>query len=167
MWLESIPGQGSTFFFTVRPESVRVGPCRFVSSERPRLTDKRLLVVDDNLTSQRILTTLADKWQMLVVVFSCGSEALTLLKEGKQHFDLAVLDVQMPEMDGLEATRRIKADCAGQQAPWIIALTANAMEGDQEMYLQTGMDDYLGKPIKSGELAAALARAATRSRADF
>jgi CheY-like chemotaxis protein len=167
MWLESIPGQGSTFFFTVRPESVPVSPRRFVSSERPRLTGKRLLVVDDNLTSQRILTTLADKWQMLVVVFSCGSEALTLLKEGKQHFDLAVLDVQMPEMDGLEATRRIKADCAGQQAPWIIALTANAMEGDREMCLQARMDDYLGKPIKSGELAAALARAATRSRADF
>ena len=74
------------------------------------------------------------------------------------------MDAQMPEMDGLEATRRIKADFAGKRAHWIISLTANAIEGDREMCLQAGMDDYLGKPIKRPDLAASLVRASAAIR---
>jgi len=70
------------------------------------------------------------------------------------------MDVQMPEMDGLEATRRIRTEFVQEGRPWIIALTANAMEGDREQCLAAGMNDYLGTPIKSAELADALARAA-------
>jgi CheY-like chemotaxis protein len=70
------------------------------------------------------------------------------------------MDVQMPELDGLEATRRICARWPRGQRPQIIAMTANAMQGDREMCLQAGMDDYISKPIRIAELAAALERAA-------
>ncbi|MBP6506410.1 MAG: CHASE domain-containing protein [Opitutaceae bacterium] len=301
MWLESEPGLGSTFFFTVKVEPVHAGSRLFVAMSRPALRGKRLLVVDDNATNRRILSTLADKWGMSAAVVSSGTAALALLQAGerfdvgildmqmpgmdgvmlaralralssggdfpiillssiggnhdkaepglfdasiakpakpsqlydavvkvfssaapfpmvpatridvtaigtthtehlllaednavnqkvalhmlarigyradavangmevlsalrRQAYDIILMDVQMPEMDGLEATRQIRAGAAGtNRKPWIIALTANAMEGDRELCLAAGMDDYLGKPIKSTELANALARART------
>jgi CheY-like chemotaxis protein len=69
------------------------------------------------------------------------------------------MDVQMPEMDGVEATTIIRDRC-GERRPWIIALTANVLQGDRERYLGVGMDDYISKPIRVEELAKALARAA-------
>jgi CheY-like chemotaxis protein len=70
------------------------------------------------------------------------------------------MDVQMPEMDGLAATRRLRAEQRpDRRRPWVVALTANAMQGDREICLEAGMDDYISKPIKPPELAAALARA--------
>lgn len=75
------------------------------------------------------------------------------------------MDVQMPQMDGLEATRRIRAEMAVAVQPQIVAMTANAMEGDREACLAAGMDDYLSKPIKPAALATALERAAKRRAA--
>ena len=72
---------------------------------------------------------------------------------------LVLMDVEMPELDGLETSRRIHAEWRGQR-PWIIAMTANALQGDREQCLAAGMDDYLSKPIRSEELVAALARSA-------
>jgi CheY-like chemotaxis protein len=87
-----------------------------------------------------------------------GLEVLSALE--RQPYDIVLMDVQMPEMDGLEATRRIRAaQETGKPVPWIIALTANAMEGDREVCEKAGMDDYVSKPIKSGDLVAALLRA--------
>jgi CheY-like chemotaxis protein len=87
-----------------------------------------------------------------------GLEVIEALR--RQTYDVILMDVQMPEMDGLEATRRI---VAGQpdpaKRPWIIALTANAVQGDRELCLAAGMDDYISKPIKKEQLLAALSRA--------
>ena len=297
MWLESEPGRGSIFFFTLCAEWIRTAQ-PFVSAGRVQLQGKRILVVDDNATNRRILTSLTEKWGMRPTVADGAQLALKLLRQGgqfdfaiidmlmpdmdgvmlareirllpgwekvplllfssigqksmkeepglfaaclskpakpsqlydaivkilsgtrsatatpwpvvaaepvdiqsehillaednvvnqkvalhmlarigyradlaanglevlqamkRQPYDIILMDVQMPEMDGLEATQKIRAaQSASRSRPWIIALTANAMEGDREICLRAGMDDYLGKPIKAAEIAAAINRA--------
>jgi PAS domain S-box-containing protein len=296
MWVESTPGVGSTFFFSLAAEWIAPGPRPYVADTTAALRGKHLLVVDDNEPNRRILSTLAGKWGLACTAVASGPETLALLRQN-QRFDIAILDmqmpdmdgfmlatelrrlpagaalplvllssighvedvparhlfaallnkpakpaqifevltrilsvtepsatenafvipvaaehhpdhlllaednsvnqkvalhmlarlgyradiaanglevleacktvsydiilmdVQMPEMDGLEATRRLKADPAHKLRPWIIALTANAMDGDAEHCREAGMDDYLSKPIKKEDLGAALDRA--------
>jgi CheY-like chemotaxis protein len=86
-----------------------------------------------------------------------GLEVLQAVE--RQPYDVILMDVQMPEMDGLEATRRLCAELPNEKRPRIIAMTANAMQGDREMCLQAGMDDYISKPIRVEELAQALNQA--------
>ena len=85
---------------------------------------------------------------------SNGVEAIECIE--RQRYDVVLMDVQMPEMDGLEATRRITAKWAADQRPRIIAMTANAMQGDREACLAAGMDDYVTKPIRVDALVEAL-----------
>jgi CheY-like chemotaxis protein len=85
---------------------------------------------------------------------SNGIEAIECVE--RQPYDVVLMDVQMPEMDGLEATREICAKMGGSQRPRIVAMTANAMQGDREMCLDAGMDDYLTKPIRVEQLVEAL-----------
>jgi CheY-like chemotaxis protein len=93
-----------------------------------------------------------------------GLEVLEALK--RQRYDIILMDVQMPEMDGLEASRKIQELYQElRYKPWIVALTANAMEGDREACLAAGMDDYISKPIKTEELALAIERACAGMRA--
>jgi CheY-like chemotaxis protein/HPt (histidine-containing phosphotransfer) domain-containing protein len=89
-----------------------------------------------------------------------GADVLRALE--RRPYDVILMDVQMPEMDGLEATRRIRRHLVASRQPYVIAMTANAMEGDREMCLESGMDDYLSKPVYLAELRAAFQRAADR-----
>ena len=116
-----------------------------------------ILLAEDNLVNQRVVQLLLKKQGHSVVVASDGSQALKAFE--REPFDLILMDVQMPEMNGYDATRAIRAreQGAGGHIP-IIALTARAMKGDREICLQAGMDDYLSKPVHRQDLSAALGR---------
>src|SRR5713101_5021082 len=117
----------------------------------------RILVAEDNAVNQKLIARLLEKKGHRVDVVANGREAVHAVT--RIGYDLVLMDVQMPEMDGLEATRQIRATDRPEVARIpIIALTANAMQGDQERCLSAGMDDYLPKPVKPVDLAAALDR---------
>jgi PAS domain S-box-containing protein len=123
----------------------------------------RILLAEDNAVNQKVALLMLNKNGFRADVAANGLEVLEAVR--RQSYDVVLMDVQMPEMDGIEATRRLKQvrpDPA--QRPWIIAVTANAMEGDREICIEAGMDDYISKPIKIPELLAALERARKRSR---
>ncbi|MEI6105943.1 MAG: PAS domain S-box protein [Opitutae bacterium] len=296
MWVESTPGQGSTFSFTIRVEIIPSKPRLYTGGARASVEARRLLIVDDNATSRRILGDLARNWGMVSHAVETPAEALALLSRGenfdaaildmqmpemdghmlareirrlrplplvllsslgrvadpeglfaanltkpvkpsqlqdalarllwdkhdaavvasagpvsaprveyperillaedntvnqkvalymlhnlgyradvaangrevlaavqRQPYDIILMDVQMPEMDGLEASRRlVQLRPAPETRPWIVAMTANAMQGDRENCFAAGMDDYLSKPIKPHELKAAIQRARPR-----
>jgi PAS domain S-box-containing protein len=124
----------------------------------------RILLAEDNLVNQRVASLILQGMGYEIALAGNGAVALQMLKDAssQQPFDLVLMDVQMPEMDGLEATRRIRSDIAAVLQPQIVAMTANAMEGDRELCLDAGMDDYLSKPIKPAALAQALEQAAKR-----
>lgn len=119
----------------------------------------RVLVAEDNPVNQQVIQLQLAKFDCSVVgVANNGWEALQLLQ--RYEIDAVLMDCQMPEMDGLSATRAIRSsDAAKGQHTWIIALTANSMEGDREHCLACGMDDYLSKPVRETALLAALLRA--------
>jgi CheY-like chemotaxis protein len=116
-----------------------------------------ILLADDNTVNQKVAARLLEKQGHSVVVTANGGEALDALT--RSRFDLVLMDVQMPVMNGYAATRAIRESERGtsRHLP-VIALTAHAMKGDRELCLQAGMDDYLGKPIRPHELAAVLER---------
>jgi PAS domain S-box-containing protein len=116
----------------------------------------RLLVAEDNAVNRQLALALLGKLGYEADVVENGREALDALES--ETYDIVLMDVQMPELDGLEATRLIRHRFGSGEGPTIIAMTANAMEGDREDCLGAGMDDYLSKPIRVDELARALAR---------
>jgi len=116
-----------------------------------------ILLAEDNTVNQRLALRLLGRRGYRADVAGNGLEVLEALQ--RQRYDVILMDVQMPEMDGLEATRSIHRDVPARQRPRIIAMTANAMQGDREECLAAGMDDYLTKPIQVKALHEALERA--------
>jgi len=111
-----------------------------------------ILIVEDNLVNQKVAMHILGKMGYHPQVTNNGLEAVSAIKAN--HFDLVFMDIQMPEMDGLTATRFIRANFTTQ--PYIVAMTANAMTEDRDICLQAGMDDYLSKPMKLNEIVTVL-----------
>nr|MDJ0976734.1 response regulator [Planctomycetota bacterium] len=119
----------------------------------------KVLLAEDNVVNQKVALRILERMGIRADLAGNGYEALQALK--RQSYDVVLMDVQMPEMDGYEATRRICATWDESTRPVIIAMTANAMTGDRERCLESGMDDYIAKPVHRERLADSL-RAAHR-----
>ena len=167
LWVDSILDQGSSFHFTVpvrvaddtaelqrpkRPVIRRGTPRGSLASRLPL----KILVADDNVINQKVARLLLENLGYRSDLVANGLEVLDALD--RQSYDVMLMDVQMPELDGLEATRRIRARHLGEKGPRIIAVTAGAMRGDREKCLAAGMNDYISKPVQAEELRAALER---------
>jgi len=126
-----------------------------LGSQRQSLAGARLLLVEDNPVNQELACELLRRADIEVVVADNGVRALEMLE--RLTFDGILMDCQMPELDGYEATRRLRQDPRWAQLP-VIAMTANAMVGDRDKALAAGMNDYVSKPIRPGHLFGTLAR---------
>ena len=150
--VQSKPGEGSTFRFYARlrlpdgssPEKEAGAP----GTAAP-LGPLRILVAEDNFVNQKVVVRMLEKRGHKVSVAQTGVETLHLASG--ESFDIILMDVQMPDLDGLEVCRRLRAQGNGARTP-IIALTAYAMKGDREMCLDAGMDGYLPKPLREDDL---------------
>ncbi len=151
--LESRLGEGSTFIFSIPFEVSEKEDLKDVTGAEPDFIGINIdvLLVEDNKANQMLVKRLLEKKEMKVEVAGNGIEALRMLEE--KAFDLIFMDIQMPEMDGYEATTAIRKieSVTGNHTP-IIALTANAAEDDKNACLKVGMDDFLTKPIRSESL---------------
>jgi two-component system sensor histidine kinase/response regulator len=122
------------------------------SNSKASVRNLRIILAEDNIINQKVAVSLLENWGHEVTVVNDGREAVDSLQQ--QNFDLVLMDVQMPNMDGLEATRRIRNATSSKinsRIP-IIAMTAHAMKGDRENFLAAGMDDYISKPINVDEV---------------
>jgi len=168
LWVESegVSGGGSIFHFTIRvPEAPELERQRPASRKKTLLDPKmaqrhplRILLAEDNAVNQKLALRLLEKLGYRADVAGNGLETIAALE--RQAYDVILMDIQMPEMDGLEAARQIRGLGSAVKQPAIIAMTAGAMEGDREAALAAGMEDYVTKPIRVDELVAALINAA-------
>ena len=122
----------------------------------------RILLAEDNAMNQKVALRLLEQLGYRADVANNGLEAIEALE--RQPYDVVLMDVQMPELDGLDATRRICERWPPESRPHIIAMTANALPEDREACFAAGMDDYVAKPIRAEELVAALKRAQAAAR---
>jgi CheY-like chemotaxis protein len=110
----------------------------------------RILLAEDNLVNQKVADRMLSKLGYHIDIVSNGQEAVESVSNFK--YDLVLMDIQMPEMDGVEAAKLIKKEISPKNKPMIIAMTAHALKGDRDKYIQLGMDGYISKPVKSEEL---------------
>ncbi len=172
IWVESVPGEGSTFFFSAEfggSSLSEVGPV--LPEEEPSrealFHGLRVLIVEDDTINQRYLSRILELQGCTADVVSDGSKALDALK--RHPYDVVLMDIQMPVMDGFEATLEIrggKLEGVNSKVP-IIALTAYAMWGDEQRCLHAGMDAYLAKPVDVDTLASAIETTLKTRRTKF
>ncbi|MDR1376223.1 MAG: response regulator [Synergistaceae bacterium] len=172
IWIDSELGKGSTFTFTIKVE--RASPAADSTSESPdaqgrsspeneeaaeNFAGKRLLLAEDVEINQEIVLSLLEPTLLTIDCAGNGAEAVRMFNEAPDKYDMIFMDVQMPEMDGYEATRSIRAagTSRAQNIP-IVAMTANVFREDIEKCLAAGMNDHLGKPIDIKELLSALSK---------
>ncbi|HWQ20983.1 MAG TPA: PAS domain S-box protein [Methanotrichaceae archaeon] len=162
IWVDSTPGEGSTFHFTMPALASAAGLLSVEAKAAPAKSPgemngkMRILLAEDNAVNRKVVSQMLRKLGYRADMAEDGLEVLKALE--RQHYDLILMDIQMPEMDGLEASRQIRKLRPAAEQPHIIALTAYALEGDKERCLEAGMDSYVAKPVRIEDLKAALLR---------
>jgi len=162
IWVESSEGQGSKFFVRIPLEVAQKSKRTVIETkdsgpERVSLDGRKpqILLVEDNAVNQKVVLAILSKRGFHVDIAANGLEALSALQKGK--YDLVLMDVQMPYMDGIEATRKIRSELRLTELP-IIAMTAHAMTGDRERCIEAGMNDYASKPVNPATLVHTIMR---------
>ncbi|HBE19275.1 MAG TPA: hypothetical protein DEG17_02040 [Cyanobacteria bacterium UBA11149] len=150
IWVESYPGEGSTFYFTVVTQACDIDDDSDLDIRQPQLEGKRVLIVDDNATNRQILTLQGEFWGMIIMAAQSGAEALELLGE-EEYFDLAILDMQMPEMDGLTLASEIRKLPNYQELP-LVMLTSMGKPETASQIEEIKFAAFLTKPVKQSQL---------------
>jgi signal transduction histidine kinase/ActR/RegA family two-component response regulator len=171
IWVDSAPGKGSRFSFTImvqgsggvpqtatRTEPAVAGPVGKLADRHPL----RVLVAEDNIVNQKVVMAMLSHLGYRPDLVANGEEAVDAVR--RVPYDVVFMDLQMPELDGVGATRQILAEHSNGMRPRIVALTANAYDEDREACLAAGMDDYVSKPLKTEALEAALLRVSNRAQ---
>ncbi|MDX2186053.1 MAG: ATP-binding protein [Opitutaceae bacterium] len=159
-WLQSTVGVGSTFFFTIIAERAEAPKATAVIPDSAPIQAAmgafKILLVEDNLVNQKVALAMLKRCGYTADVANDGVDGVARVKAG--DYDIVLMDWHMPEMNGLEATEVIRRDLPDGLQPWVIGLTANAMQGDREKCIRAGMDDYMTKPLRKDELLACFSR---------
>jgi PAS domain S-box-containing protein len=151
--VESVPGEGATFWFTIKLEKQPSSNLPAASHEQNNLAGLKVLIVDDNPVNRDILAYQTRSWEMIAEEAYSGNKALDLLTSAQTtvKFDFVILDLQMPEMDGFELARKIRASRLGYD-PVLVMLSSNGLRGDAAKAKQAGIDGYFSKPYRQEEL---------------
>jgi len=151
LWVETELGRGSTFYFKIIAEEAEAIAPAYLQTEQPQLDGKRVLIVDDNSTNRKVLSLQLESWKMETVAVSSGMEALTWLTPTHQ-FDLAILDMQMPEMDGLTLAEKIRQIPDAESLPLAILTSLGDSEVTKSHRKDLKFSAVLSKPIKQSHL---------------
>lgn len=164
IYLDTTEQRGATFVFTIQAKRyVETELVQGNGEEKP--TDVKnenkyptVLIVDDHPINQKLMAIMLGKLGLLSDIAEDGQSALDMVNGSRYPYDYVFMDLQMPVMDGLECTRRIRESLSQSNQPIIIAMTANVMEGIQQRCIAAGMDDYISKPVKMGNVKQKIAQ---------
>jgi signal transduction histidine kinase/CheY-like chemotaxis protein len=150
IWVQSKEGEGTTFYFTIKAKAVPNEVITALKEEEEKQgnvlnTNLKILVVEDNLINQKVITKVLERLGFSSDIANDGFEAIQMVK--KKTYDLIFMDMEMPEIDGIEATQRIRSLFAHARPPIIVAMTANATTEDKTRCFEAGMKDFIAKPI--------------------